>query len=333
MSNATHPSTALYSGEKTPPNIPSCEHFAGNEKLITKALALQEEHGPIFDVTCDLEDGAAAGQEQSHAEMAARMVASDTNKFGQVGIRIHDPDHPHWQQDVDIILDGCGERLAYITIPKVTAATQLSDVVDYIKSACNSRGIDREIPLHVLIETHGALRDIWDIAAMDWVQVIDFGQMDFVSAHNGAIPASAMRSPGQFEHHLIVRAKTEIVAAAIGNGIVPAHSVCQNLKDQDVVFSDASRARNEFGFSRMWSIYPAQIEPIVRAMRPDHSEVEDAAAILLAAQAKDWGPIQHKGELHDRASYRYYWIILQRASVTGVEIPTDAQQAFFDESS
>lgn len=329
-SEKIHPSIALYSGEKNPPNIPSCEHFAGSEKLITKALALQEEYGPIFDVTCDLEDGAAAGQEKSHAEMAAHMVMSPANKFGQVGIRIHDPDHPHWQQDVDIILDGCGANLAYITIPKVTAATQLSGVVDYIKTACAERGITREMPLHVLIETHGALRDVWAIAAMDWVQVIDFGQMDFVSAHNGAIPASAMRSPEQFEHHLIVRAKTEIAAAAIGNGIVPAHSVCLNLKDQDVVFADASRAHNEFGFLRMWSIYPAQIKPIVKAMQPDHSEVKDAAAILILAQENDWGPIQYKDELYDRASYRYYWIILQRARATGVEIPADARSVFFD---
>ena len=29
-------------------------------------------------------------------------------------------------------------------------------------------------------------------------------------------------------------------------------------------------------------------------------EVADAANILLAAQAADWGPIQYAGELHDR---------------------------------
>jgi len=65
-------------------------------------------------------------------------------------------------------------------------------------------------------------------------------------------------------------------------------------------------------FLRMWSIYPAQIQPIVDAMKPDHSEVENAAAILLAAQKTDWGPIQYAGELHDRATYRYYWELLQK---------------------
>ena len=101
------------------------------------------------------------------------------------------------------------------------------------------------------------------------------------------------------------------------------------LKDTAVVHNDARRTRNEFGFLRMWSIYPAQIQPIADAMKPDHSEVENGAAILLAAQKTDWGPIQYAGELHDRATYRYYWELLQKAKVTGVAIPSEADKAFF----
>ena len=80
---------------------------------------------------------------------------------------------------------------------------------------------------------------------------------------------------------------------------------------------------------RMWSIYPTQIQAIVDAMKPDYSEVEDAANILLAAQAAEWGPIQYAGELHDRATYRYFWEVLQKARLTGVEISANAAAAFF----
>jgi citrate lyase subunit beta/citryl-CoA lyase len=79
----------------------------------------------------------------------------------------------------------------------------------------------------------------------------------------------------------------------------------------------------------MWSIHPNQIEPIVAAMRPGFEETTDAAGILVAAQDADWGPIQIDGRLHDRASYRYYWELLQRAHATGSEIPTESQQRFF----
>ena len=85
----------------------------------------------------------------------------------------------------------------------------------------------------------------------------------------------------------------------------------------------------EFGFLRMWSIYPAQIQPIVNAMRPDFTEVEDAAGILVAAQDADWGPIQYQGELHDRATYRYFWEVLRKAKVTGMALPAEAERRFF----
>jgi citrate lyase subunit beta / citryl-CoA lyase len=325
----THPSAALFSGEKPFPVIPSCEHFAGSEKLILKALALQDELGPIFDVTCDCEDGAPAGQEEAHAQMIVRVLTGDANKHKQAGARIHDFSHPHWRRDVEILVGGAGAVLRYITIPKATSVRDAKTMIDFVRQTARDLGLARAIPIHILIETHGALRDVAALAGLANVEVLDFGLMDFVSGHHGAIPAAAMRSPGQFEHKLIARAKAEMVASALANGVVPAHNVCLDLKNAEVVKGDASRARNEFGFLRMWSIYPAQIQPIVDAMKPDHSEVEDAANILLAAQAVEWGPIQYKGELHDRATYRYFWELLQKAKVTGVKISDEAVKAFF----
>ena len=329
MTKLVHPSEALFKGERPFPVIPSCEHFAGSEKLIVKALALQGELGPIFDVTCDCEDGAQAGQEKEHAEMVVRVLNSPANKHRMAGVRIHDPTHPAWKQDVDVVVSGAGNVLAYITIPKATSVAQVAEMIIHIEQVAARHRTRRPVPIHALVETHGALREADAIARLPGMQVLDFGLMDFVSGHHGAVPASAMRSPGQFEHRLLVRAKTEVVAAALANGIVPAHNVTLDLKNADQTHQDAWRARHEFGFLRMWSIHPAQIQPIVDAMKPDYSEVQDGAAILLAAQAADWGPIQYGGELHDRATYRYYWEILQKARVTGVQIPEDAAKVFF----
>ena len=331
MAATTHPRDALFAGEKAFPMLAACEHFAGSEKLIGKALDLQAELGPVFDITCDCEDGAAAGQEHEHAQMVARMLNSTANRFGRVGARIHDPAHPAWRQDVDIIVGEAAEKVAYITIPKATGHEPVTEVIDYIGMVAQRAGTSRGVPVHVLIETHGALRDVFAIASLPHIEVLDFGLMDFVSGHHGAIPAAAMRSPGQFEHALLARAKADMVAAALANGIVPAHNVCLNLKDAGVIADDASRARNEFGFLRMWSIHPAQIVPIVDAMRPDFSEVADAAAILCAAHEAGWGPIQYRGELHDRATYRYFWTVLEKAKVTGMTLPQQAAQRFFSD--
>jgi citrate lyase subunit beta/citryl-CoA lyase len=329
MSALPHPEHVLFQGEKPFPILPAVDHYAGSEKLMRKALGLQHELGPVFDITCDCEDGAHAGAEAEHAAMAAEIVMSGDNRFGRVGARIHDITHPHWEQDVEILVGQAGERLAFLTIPKPRSVADAARQIEAIRNAEERHGIKREIPVHVLIETHGALRDAWEIAALDRVESLDFGLMDFVSGHHGAIPGAAMRSPGQFEHPLVIRAKCDISAAALANGVVPSHNVTTELKDLAYIRRDAERARKEFGYLRMWSIHPNQIIPIVEAMRPDFTEVEEAASILTAAQDKHWGPIQHAGKLHDRASYRYYWELLKRARSTGMEIPAETSKRFF----
>ena len=324
-----HPSEILFPGETPFPILPAVDHYAGSEKLMKKALQLQNELGPIFDITCDCEDGAHAGAEREHAEMAAAIIMSDDNRHHRVAARIHDITHAYWQQDLDILVSRAGSRLPFITLPKPGSVKDVRTQLAALRKAELSAGLERPIPVHVLIETLGALRDAWDIAALHGVESLDFGLMDFVSGHHGAIPASAMQSPGQFDHPLIARAKCEITTAALANGVVPTHNVSTELKDIDVIRNDAKRARQEFGYLRMWSIHPKQIVPIIEAMRPDFSEVETAAAILIAAQDTDWGPIAHEGRLHDRASYRYYWELLARAHATGMNIPAAAQQRFF----
>lgn len=324
-----HPAQVLFSGEKPFPILPAVDHYAGSEKLMRKALALQGEMGPIFDITCDCEDGARAGAEAEHAEMAAEVVMSADNRHGRVGARIHDITHPHWHRDLEILLGRAGSRLAFVTLPKVRSAADAARQIAALRAIEEAAGLRTALPVHVLIETHGALREAWEIAALPGVESLDFGLMDFVSGHHGAIPGSAMTSPGQFEHPLIVRAKTEIAAAALANGVVPSHNVTTELKDLMIIREDAERARREFGYLRMWSIHPNQIAPIIEAMRPDFSEVRSACEILVAAQEAAWGPIQHDGKLHDRASYRYYWELLRRARATGMPLEAAISERFF----
>lgn len=323
-----HPDLVLFPGEKPFPVLLACEHFAGNEKFIRKAFALQIELGPVFDVTCDCEDGAPAGAENDHARMVARMINSAENLFGRAGARIHDPLHAAWRADVDTLIGEAGMRLAYVTVPKPLSYDQAAIAVEYIHARSRIAGI-KAPPVHILIETQSALRDVFRIAALPGLEALDFGLLDFVSDHHGAIAAAAMRSPGQFGHRLIARAKAEITAAALANGLVPTHNPCLVLDDPAVPREDAAQAREEFGFLRMYSIHPGQIVPIVEAMRPAADDVVRAAEILLAAQAAGWGPISHRDEMHDRASYRFFWELLKRARSTGITLPKAAERAFF----
>ncbi|MDR0996571.1 MAG: CoA ester lyase [Zoogloeaceae bacterium] len=307
-------SDILFEDETPPPRLAPVVHYAGSEKKLAKALALQNAMSTdeaAFDLTCDCEDGAPVGQEAAHAKLCARFIASSDNRFGRLGLRIHDRSHPAWQADMDIVLGEAGDRLAYVVLPKAKGVEDAAATLDHLAERALQLGIEREIPLHVLIETHGGLREVARIAALPGVESLELGLMDFVSSHHGALPLSAMRSPGQFTHPVIVRAKAEIVAAALAYGKVPTHNVTVELHDDTLIADDARRAR-AFGFLRMWSIHPAQIAPILHAMLPDAAEIAEAEAILKAAEAAEWGPIRFDGTLHDRASYRYFRDLLRR---------------------
>ena len=180
-----------------------------------------------------------------------------------------------------------------------------------------------------MIETHAAVDQVFDIARLVQVECLSFGLMDFVSAHHGAIPGEAMRSPQQFEHPLIRRAMLEISAACHRYGKVPSHNVSTDIEQPSRAGDDAQRARAEFGYLRKWSIHPSQIQPIVSAFRPSGAEIGASSEILLAAYENNWAPIRHQGQLHDRASYRYYWSLLQRAHATGADLPGTVLERFF----
>ena len=87
--------------------------------------------------------------------------------------------------------------------------------------------------------------------------------MDFVSAHGGAIPAEGMGLAGQFAHPLVLRAKMEIASACHAFGKVPSHNVVTEFKDSAALLTAARKAANELGYTRMWSIHPDQIRPIL----------------------------------------------------------------------
>jgi citrate lyase subunit beta/citryl-CoA lyase len=319
-----HPSQVLFPGKQQPVSLPVCDHYAGSEKLMRKSIALQQQLGPVFDITLDCEDGASAGNEAAHAALVAALISSADNRHQRIGARVHPYGSPFFEQDVSII---CSQsRPAYLMLPKAEGLSDVVAALSFINRHVEPSDSLPALPLHVLIETHGALHEAYEIAALPQVQSLSFGIMDFVSSHYGAIGDEAMHSPGQFTHPLVARAKLAIAAACHAHGKVPSHNVTTDIRDAGAASSDAQRAATEFAYTRMWSIHPDQIAPIVQAMTPAQNAIDDASQILEKALSAEWGPIQHKGRLHDRASYRYYWTILQRAKSSGVPLPAGAIQ-------
>ncbi len=317
-----HPDVVLLGAQASHAPIPVCDHYCGVETRIRKSLQLQaelaQEFGAwVFDVTLDCEDGAPAGGEAEHAAMVAELVLS-AKPLARVATRVHPVDHPSFEADVELIVGKAGHRLCHVMLPK----TESVDDVERAARALDGAGAPT-LCLHALIESPAAVHRAFAIAAHPRVQSLSFGLMDFVSAHGGAIPVAAMSLHGQFSHPLVLRAKLEIASACHAFGKTPSHGVVTEFADSQGLLHAARRAAAEFGYTRMWSIHPAQIRPILAALSPDKAEIDLASRIILLAMQAQWAPVSVDGRLHDRASYRYFWQLLLRARSAGVLLPLE----------
>ena len=325
----SHPRDVLLGSQAGSVQLPVCDHYSGVEARMRKSLQLQaemtQEFGTcVFDVTLDCEDGAPVGGEAEHAVLVTELALSAAPQ-ARVAVRVHPVDHPSFQADMATIAGNAAKCLTHIMVPKVESVAD----VQLAEQALLQAGA-KDLALHVLIESPAAVHRAFDIAAHPRVQSLSFGLMDFVSAHGGAIPAHGMSGQGQFTHPLVVRAKLEIASACHAHGKVPSHCVVTEFNDTTAMRAAAQRAAHEFGYTRMWSIHPAQIRPILEAMAPDARTIEVASDIVLAARAAQWAPISHQGQLHDRASYRFFWQVLERAHSTGRSLPAEVQLFFKD---
>jgi citrate lyase subunit beta / citryl-CoA lyase len=319
-----HPRDILLGAQAQTGFLPVCDHYSGVEVRMRKSLALQaemtEEFGAcVFDVTFDCEDGAPVGGEAEHAALVVALASLASDK-ARIAVRIHPVGHHAFEQDVATIAGKAGKKLCHIMIPKVESVQD----VEVACKALDAAGAG-ELPLQVLIESPAAVHRAFEIAGHPRVQSLSFGLMDFVAAHGGAIPSEGMGIEGQFTHPLVVRAKLEIASACHAWGKVPSHSVVTEYKDKTSLFAAARRAAREFGFTRMWSIHPDQIRPILEAFAPGEHEIEIASKIIAAAARANWAPISFEGKLEDRASYRYYWQVLERAHQTGRKLPPEVR--------
>ena len=289
-----HPRDILLGAQAAAGVLPVCDHYSGVEPRMRKSLQLQAEMSQefgacVFDVTLDCEDGAPVGGEADHAALVVSLLLAAA-PGARVAARVHPIDHPAFEADIATIVGQAGHQLSHLMIPKVESAADVQRVVKALADVGSAAAA--ALPLHVLIESPLAVHNAFEIAGQPRVQSLSFGLMDFVSSHNGAVPAEAMGSSGQFSHPLVLRAS------------------------------------REFGYTRMWSIHPSQIRPILAALAPQADELAFAAELMVAADRAQWAPISFQGKLHDRASYRYFWQLLERGHQTGAILP-EAVQGYF----
>ena len=125
-----------------------------------------------------------------------------------------------------------------------------------VEAAC---GPERALPVHVLIEGHGAARGLGDRRPRR--RGVDrLGLMDFVSWPPRRHPGNAMKSPASSSIRWWCALKADITAARARQRRGASHNVTTELQDVAVIRRDAERPGASSATRGMWE-HPPQPDP------------------------------------------------------------------------
>ena len=227
---------------------------ASNPRAIEKAGTLA-----VDLVILDLED---AVRDEAKAEARAAAVEAAARGFGPrlCAIRINGSDSGEHLADLASVARSLAD---FVVLPKAESAEDAADVY----KACGK-------PLLAMIETPLGVLAAAEIGAVDGVSGLIAGTND--------LAAGLRLPPGSGRAGMSVALQT-IVLAARANAIWAIDGVFNGLADPDGLAGECREGRT-LGFDGKSLIHPGQIDIAAAAFGAAPEELEDARALIDAAQ-------------------------------------------------
>ena len=286
-----------------------------SEKMMAKAAASAADH-----VFLDLEDAVAPS-----AKAAARgkiVAALRTLEWGRKTrcVRINDLSTRYAYEDIIAVVEGAGEYLDTLMVPKVLSGKDVHFVATLLNQIEQKLGLGRRIGIEVLIEEVQALENVEEICRADGrLECVIFGMGDYSASQGIDIRSMESQSPypGDIWHYPRFR----MIMAARAAGIDAVDGPYANFSNPGV-FREECRRANILGCVGKWAIHPAQIDIALEVFTPTKAEVDRArrlAAAYAKAEAEGVGSVNVDGIMVDVASVRILRsTVLKRADLIGM---------------
>ncbi|WP_067688204.1 HpcH/HpaI aldolase/citrate lyase family protein [Nocardia jejuensis] len=291
-----------------------------NPRMIEKAKGL-----PADEVFLDLEDAVApAAKAQSRANIVAALKSGGWGAQIRV-VRVNDWSTEYTYADVIAVVEGAGEQLDAILLPKVIDAGQvraLDLLLTQLEKAC---GLEvGRIDIEPQIENALGLRNIDAIAtASPRVKTLVFGPADFMASINmrtlvvGEQPEGY--EPGDAYHHIYMT----ILLAARAHGLQAIDGPYLAVRDIDGFRRNAARTA-ALGFDGKWVLHPDQITACNEIFSPRQSDYDRAEEILDAYSHSTSeaggarGAVMLGEEMIDEASAKMAQVIAEKGRAAGM---------------
>ncbi|MGW4334102.1 HpcH/HpaI aldolase/citrate lyase family protein [Rhodococcus koreensis] len=300
----------------------SCLAVPGSSpKMIEKAKGLDSDQ-----VFLDLEDACAP-----LAKPGARksiVVALNEGGWGSKirVVRVNDLT-THWTyRDVVEVVEGAGENLDCIMLPKVQSAAQIAWLDFTLTQIEKTMGFEvGRIGIEAQIEDAAGLINVDEIAAASpRTETIIFGPGDFMASINMKSLVIGEQPPG-YEvgdafHYPLMR----ILMAARANGLQAIDGPYVQVRNVEGFRRVAGQAA-ALGYDGKWVLHPAQIEAANETFSPAQGDYDHAENILAAYEwfASDRGgrkgAVMLGDEMIDEASRKMALVIAGQGRAAGME--------------
>jgi citrate lyase beta subunit len=286
---------------------------ASRPDMIPKAAASEA------DAVCiDLEDAVVPAEKAaSRAHVVQALRSLDFGRRTRI-VRINAVDTSYAYRDLVEVIEGAGNRVDLVMLPKASAARDIVFVDMLLTQIEAHGGLAGRIGIEAQIESAQGYVNLREIAsASPRLEALIFGPGDYAASMRmpssgiGELDAHDELYPGHRWH----AAMHGIVAAARANGLRCLDGPYSAYKDA-TGFERACRIARAMGFDGKQCIHPGQLATVNARFSPTEQEVEQAAALVRAfdaATAAGHGAATHDGRMIDAASLRMARTILDRA--------------------
>ena len=201
-------------------------------------------------------------------------------------IRINDVNSKDGKEDIKAILESVNTASG-LMLPKIQNVNEIIDLEKQIKL------VNKNLNLHIIIETNKALENAWLIAqSSPLIKSLLFGGVD-MSADLGC----------NGDWISLLYARSRVVHAAAGAGIDSIDVPFLDLEDMDGMRQEAQKSKN-LGFSGKGSIHPKQIASLNKVFTPSESEIEYANKVIKAFNEAADGLVVVDGKLIEKPVLR-----------------------------
>ncbi len=290
-------------------------------KMIDKARSL-----PVDQVFLDLEDACAPLVKPE----ARKNIVAALNEGGFEGkirvVRVNDWTTRWTYRDVIEVVEGAGENLDCIMLPKVQGPEQVIALDLLLTQIETGMGYEiGRIGIEAQIENARGLIAVDAIAkASPRVETIIFGPADFMASINMKSLVVGEQPPGydvgDAYHHILM----SILMAARANDKQAIDGPYLAIRDVGGFRRVASRSA-ALGFDGKWVLHPGQIEAANEVYSPrqddyDHAElILDAYAYYTSADGGALGAAMLGDEMIDEASRKMAVVIAAKGRAAGLQ--------------